>query len=111
MSISMTVSDDDDDLRGGLGVVEAADALVERLADAAGADDAERGGRAHIGLQPVERERAPQRHHLRDDAEDHLLQADRAGGADALDRARIDRLDRFREQLGEDAEIVDETAP
>ena len=34
--------DDDDDLRRRLGVLEAADAFVEGLADAAGADDAER---------------------------------------------------------------------
>ena len=53
---------------------KAADAFVERLADAAGADDAERRRRADVGLEPVERERAPQRQDLRHHAEHHLLQ-------------------------------------
>src|SRR3546814_9795845 len=31
-----------------------------------------------------------------------------AGGADALDRARVDGLDRLGEQLGDDTQVVDE---
>src|SRR5262245_36456918 len=68
--------DHDDDLCRRLGILKAANALVERLADAAGTNDPEGRGRAHVGLQPVERERARQRHDLRYDAEDNLLQAD-----------------------------------
>ena len=100
--------DHDDDLRRGVGILKAADALVERLADPAGADDAERGRRAHIGLEPVERERAPQRHDLRDDAEDDLLQPARAGRPNSFDRPRIDGLDRLGEQFRDHAEIVNE---
>src|SRR5262245_57643217 len=47
----------DNDLRRRLGILKAADAFIESLADAASADDTERGGRAHVGFQPVERER------------------------------------------------------
>src|SRR5262245_29897197 len=100
--------DHDDDLCRRLGILKAANALVERLADAAGTNDPESRGRAHVGFQPVERERTPQRHDLRYDAEDDLLQAACPGCADALDRSRIYGLDRFGEQLGEHAEIVNE---
>src|SRR3546814_6071355 len=78
-------------------LLEGAEAFVKGEADAAGADDAEHRGRAHQGLEAIEREAAPQRQHLRDDAVDHLLQAAGAGGADALDRARVDGLDRLGE--------------
>lgn len=61
--------------------MEAANTFVERLTDAAGADNAERGGGAHIGLQPVERERTPQRQHQRDHAECHFLILHSAGRA------------------------------
>src|ERR1700730_15482752 len=62
--------DDDDDFCRRLAVVKAANALIKRLTDPAGADDPKRGRGAHIGLDPVERERAPQRHDLGHDAED-----------------------------------------
>ena len=42
--------DNDDHLRGGLGIAESPNAPVERLPDTAGADDAEGGCRAHIGF-------------------------------------------------------------
>ena len=58
----------------GLGIVEAADNFAQHHADAAGADHAEHRGRAHVGFEAVERERDPQRQHLRDDAVDDLLQ-------------------------------------
>src|SRR5262249_8045836 len=100
--------DDDDDLSRRLGILEAADAFVQRLADPAGADDAERRRRADVGCEPVKRQRAPQRQDLGYDAEHHLLHAARAGRADAFDRSRIDGLDRFGKQLREHPEIVNE---
>src|SRR5215471_2992533 len=65
--------DDDDDLSRGLGVLETADAFVQRLADPAGADDAERRRRTDVGFEPVKRQRAPERQHLGHDSEYHLL--------------------------------------
>src|SRR3954447_22401273 len=47
--------DDNDDLRGRFGVLEAADAFVKRLTDSSRAHYAERRCGAHIGLEPVER--------------------------------------------------------
>src|SRR5262249_33047623 len=89
-------------------ILKAANAFVERLADAAGTDYAEGRGRAHIGFQPVERERAPERYDLRYDAEDDLLQSSCTGRADALDRSRVDGFDRFGEQLREHSEVMNE---
>ena len=76
------------------------------MADAAGADDAEHGGRAHVGLKAIECVGAPQRHDLRDDAEDDLLQPRCSCRPDAFDGPRVDGLDGLREQLGDDADVV-----
>src|SRR5262249_45837054 len=63
---------------------------------------------AEVGLQAVEHERAPKRDDLRNDAEDDLGEPPGAGGADALHRARIDRLDRLGIEFREHAGVVDE---
>jgi hypothetical protein len=95
------------DHRGGA-VVVGAHALVEEEADAAGPHHAHHRGRAHVALEAVEGVADPHRQHLGDDAVDDLLQAVGAGGADALDRALVDRLDHLAEELAEDAGGVHE---
>ena len=51
--------DDNDDHGRGAIVLEGAEALIEREADPAGADNAENGDRADVGLETVERQRSP----------------------------------------------------
>jgi len=92
----------DDDQHDGAGLLELerADDLPQQLPDPSGAHQPDDGRGPHVAFEAVKRIADPERHHLRNDAIDDLLDAARAGGPDTLDRVRIDRLDRLGEQLG-----------
>src|SRR5262249_49767411 len=100
--------DDNDDLRRGITVVKAANTLIESLSDTTGPDDTERCRGSYVGFKTIERKGAPQRHDLRYHAKNYFLHAYCARDANALDGARINRLDRFRKKFREDAEVMNE---
>src|SRR5437868_4511487 len=100
--------EDDDDHGTSLRKLEGPHHLPDDEPDAAGADQPDHRGGADIRFEAIEGIGDPQRHDLGDDAVDDLLEEIGAGRANALDRMRIDRLDRLGEELGEDAGGVDE---
>src|SRR6266436_9923665 len=64
---------------------EHADLLGQLQADAAGADDADDGGRARVRLDKIEHLARDDRQHLGYQAKAYLVQRTSAGGADAFD--------------------------
>ena len=86
---------------------DALHALAQVPAHAAGAEEADDGGGAEAHVPGVDRDAGPGHPHLRQHGVDEDLQLVGAGGADRLDLARPDRLDRLREQLAGEADAVE----
>jgi hypothetical protein len=102
--------DDDDDREQDRGHVlggDALDALAQVPAHAAGAEEADDGGGAEGDVPAVDGDAGPGHPHLGQHGVDEDLQLVGAGGADRLDLARPDRLDRLREQLAGEADAIE----
>ena len=102
-SITMIVSDDHQHDRAHVLVVVEADGLIELLADAAGADEADDGGRADVQLEPPQRVGGEVGQHLGQHGEADHLEPVAARRAHALELALVDVLVGLGEQLAQRA--------
>jgi hypothetical protein len=92
--------------RADLPVVVEADNGIKLLSDAAGADEADHGGAAHVDLEAQQQVAQEARQHLRQDRPAHALRPGAARGAHALRRLHVGVLHDLRELLAECADGV-----
>src|SRR6266446_1318627 len=80
--------------------------VTSSTVDAAGADEAEDGGRAYVGLEPIEDIGEEERENLWHHTEAQDLQARGARGGDGVDGSGVDALDGLGVELGERGRCV-----
>ncbi len=103
-SLSMHDHQDGNENDQDLGPRERVDRRMEQQADPACADEAQHARFAHIDVPAIDRRAEQHRHDLRHDRDPPGLQGACTGRCHGFDLAGIDLLDRFGDELGDEAD-------